>query len=116
MVKQKIYTRQYYMNNIKGFFDSDLIKVITGIRRCGKSCFLLSIIDELLRSGIEPKDIIQINLDKRGYKNIKTAEQLETVIEEKIEDDDYKYLFIDEIQNVDGFEEVINAYREEGNF
>ena len=104
------------MNKIEGFIDSDLIKVITGIRRCGKSCFLLSIIENLLSRGIPEKDIIQINLDKRGYKNIKTAEQLETVIEERIEDDDFKYLFIDEIQNVDGFEEVINAYREEENF
>ena len=116
MVNNKIYIRQYYMNKIKGFIDSDLIKVITGIRRCGKSCFLLSIIGELLSNGISSKDIIQINLDKRGYKSIRTAEQLEKLIDEKIQDEDYKYLFIDEIQNVEGFEEVINAYREEGNF
>ena len=51
------------MNKIEGFIDSDLIKVITGIRRCGKSCFLLSIIENLLSRGIPEKDIIQINLD-----------------------------------------------------
>ena len=116
MVKQKIYVRQYYMDKIKGFIDSDLIKVITGIRRCGKSFFLLSVINELLSRGINEKDIIQINLDKRGFKYIKTAEQLEKAIDERIHDEDYKYLFIDEIQNVEGFEEVINAFREEGNF
>jgi len=116
MTSSKIYVRQYYMNKIKGFINSDLIKVITGIRRCGKSCFMLSVIDDLISKGIQEKDIIQINLDKRGFKNIKTAHQLEHAIEERIVDDDYKYLFIDEIQNVEGFEEVINAFREEGNF
>lgn len=104
------------MDKIEGFMESDLIKVITGIRRCGKSFFLLSIINKLLSRGINEKDIIQINLDKKGFRNIKTAEQLEQVIDDRIKDDDYKYLFIDEIQNVKGFEEVINAYREEGNF
>ncbi len=116
MTNNKIYVRQYYMNKIKGFINSDLIKVITGIRRCGKSCFMLSVINELLSIGIAEKDIIQINLDKRGFKNIKTAQQLEQAIEERIVDNDYKYLFIDEIQNVEDFEEVINAFREEGNF
>ncbi len=116
MINSQIYVRQYYMEKIKGFIHSDLIKVITGIRRCGKSCFLLSIVNELLADGIQGKDIIQINLDKRGFKNIKTAQQLEQAIDERVLDEDYKYLFIDEIQNVDGFEEVINAYREEGNY
>ena len=51
-MNNKIYVRQYYMDKIEGFIDSDLIKVITGIRRCGKSCFLLSIID---RSKAAPK-------------------------------------------------------------
>lgn len=116
VVKSDLYVRQYYMSKVRGFIKSDLIKVITGVRRCGKSCFLLSIVNELLANGVNEKDIIQINLDKRGFKNIKTAEQLENVIEEKIQDEDYKYLFIDEVQNVEGFEEVINAFREEGNF
>lgn len=116
MMNNKIYVRQYYMDKIKGFIHSDLIKVITGIRRCGKSCFMLSIINDLISQGVDEKDIIHINLDKRGFKNIKTAQQLEQAIEERIVDDGYKYLFIDEIQNVNGFEEVINAFREEGNF
>lgn len=112
----KIYTRKYYIDKIKGFYHSDLIKVITGIRRCGKSCFLLSVIEDLIKEGINEKDIIYLNLDKRGYTKIKTPEALENAIEEKITDNDFKYLFIDEIQNVKGFEEVINAFREDGNF
>lgn len=112
----KIYTRKYYIDKIKGFYHSDLIKVITGIRRCGKSCFLLSVIEDLIKEGINEKDIIYLNLDKRGYTKIKTPDALEKAIEEKITDNDFKYLFIDEIQNVKGFEEVINAFREDGNF
>ncbi len=92
-----------------------MIKVISGIRRCGKSYFLKSIIQELLESGVNEKDIIYIELDKRGYKNIKTSKQLEMLIDKNIVDDDFKYLFIDEIQNVDDFESLINSYREEGN-
>ena len=112
----KLYKRQYYIDKIKGFYDSDLIKVITGIRRCGKSCFLLSVIEDLKARGVNEKDIIYLNLDKRGFKSIKTADQLETCIDRYLSDDDFKYIFIDEIQNVKGFEEVINAYREDGGF
>ena len=111
----KIYRREYYLNKIRGFYNSDLIKVITGIRRCGKSYFLLSVIEDLKEKGIPEKDIVYINLDKRGFKNIKTPEQLESVIISSVTDDDFKYIFIDEIQNVNGFEEVINSFREEGN-
>ena len=114
-MNQIVYTRNYYLNKIRGFYKSDLIKVISGIRRCGKSCFLLSVINDLLDNGISEKDIICINLDKRGYKSIKTPEQLEQLLDEKITDSAFKYIFIDEIQNVSGFEAVINAFREEGN-
>ena len=112
---EKIYKRENYLNKIRGFYKDDMIKVISGIRRCGKSFFLKSIIQELLENGVNKKDIIYIELDKKGYKDIKTSKQLEKVIDEKIIDDDFKYLFIDEIQNVKDFESLINSYREEGN-
>lgn len=112
---EKIYKRENYLNKIRGFYKDDMIKVISGIRRCGKSFFLKSIIEELLENGINEKDIIYIELDKKGYKDIKTTKQLEKVIDEKIIDEDFKYLFIDEIQNVKDFESLINSYREEGN-
>ena len=115
-MKQRIYTRQYYMDKIRGFYHSDLIKVITGIRRCGKSCFLLSVMEDLKKQGVDSKDILYLNLDKRGYRKVKTADALEQAIDALITDNDYKYLFIDEVQNVKGFEEVINGFREEGNF
>lgn len=103
------------MDKIRGFYNSDLIKVISGIRRCGKSCFMRSIMEDLKHSGVAEKDIIYLNLDTRGYRKVKTTEQLENVLESKILDDDFKYIFIDEIQNVKNFEEVVNAFREDGN-
>ena len=93
-----------------------MIKVITGIRRCGKSSFLKSVVNYLEDNGIKTKDIIYINLDKRGYRHIKNDIQLEKVIQSQISDNDFKYLFIDEIQNADNFEPLINSYRETGKF
>lgn len=112
---EKIYKREDYLKKIRGFYNDDMIKVISGIRRCGKSFFLKSIIQELIENGIKEKDIIYIELDKKNYKNIRTSKQLEKVIDKQIVDNDFKYLFIDEIQNVKGFETLINSYREEGN-
>ena len=111
---KNVYPREKYLNKIRPFYDSDIIKVITGIRRCGKSFILRSIMNELLERGIEEKQIIYIPLDRRGYKNIKTPEELELKIESMLGKEDKYYLFIDEIQNVFGFESVVHAYAEEG--
>ena len=111
---KNVYPREKYLNRIRPFYDSDIIKVITGIRRCGKSFILRSIMNELLERGIEEKQIIYIPLDRRGYKNIKTPEELELKIESMLGKEDKYYLFIDEVQNVFGFESVVHAYAEEG--
>ncbi len=111
---RNIYSREKYLSRLRPFYHSDIVKVITGIRRCGKSCILKSVINELIEQNVSEKQIIYIPLDKRGYKNIKTPEQLEEKIESCIETDDKYYLFVDEVQNVTGFESVIQAYEEEG--
>lgn len=115
-MNQAIFHRDYYLNKIRGFYKSDLIKVVTGIRRCGKSCFLQSVIEDLKANGVLEKNIININLDKYGFIGITTAEQLDKCLQDCTTDSDFKYIFIDEIQNVTGFETLINAYREEGRF
>lgn len=112
---EKIYKREEYLKKIRGFYNDDMIKVITGIRRCGKSYFLKSIIEELLANGVNEKDIIYIELDKRKYRSIITPDKLENLIDELMIDNDFKYLFIDEIQNVKNYESVINSFREDGN-
>ena len=110
----KLYRRDAYLSKIRGFYhDTGLIKVITGVRRCGKSCLMETIIKELQESGIDDQHIIYLNLDKRGFRKIKTADQLDSLIEERSSAVGIKYLFIDEVQNVKDFEEVINGYREE---
>lgn len=116
MIMDLIYKREDYLKKVRSFYNDNMIKVITGIRRCGKFSLLKSIIEELKEKGIKEKDIIYIELDKKEYKNIKNPKQLEKLIDSLIVDNDFKYLFIDEVQNVKGFETVVNAYREEGNF
>lgn len=113
---EKLYRREIYLSKIRGFYDDSMIKVITGIRRCGKSYLLKTIIEELKERGVQDKDIIYIELDKKEYKNIQTPLELENAIDELVKDNDFKYLFIDEVQNVLGYESVVNAYREEGNY
>ena len=112
----KLYHREQYLKKIRPFYDDDLIKVITGIRRCGKSCLMATIAEELRNRGVEDKDIIYLDLDKRGNRSIKTPDQLEEKIESLLADDDFKYLFIDEVQNVQDYEEVVNAYNSDGGF
>lgn len=112
----KLYHREQYLQKIRPFYDDDLIKVITGIRRCGKSCLMATIAEELRNRGVEDKDIIYLDLDKRGNRSIKTPEQLEEKIESLLADGDFKYLFIDEVQNVRDYEEVVNAYNSDGGF
>lgn len=113
----KLFRRENYLKKIRGFYhDTDLIKVITGVRRCGKSCLMETIVKELEEAGVPKENIIYLNLDKRGFRGVKTANQLDRLIEEHSVAEGVKYLFIDEIQNVTGFEEVINGFREEDTY
>lgn len=110
-----VYKRENYLRPIRGFYhDSDLIKVITGVRRCGKSCLMESIAQELHENGIDDNHIVYLDLDLRKYRKIKTADQLEKLIDERTPKEGKTYLFIDEVQNVTDFEEVVNAFRGEG--
>lgn len=89
------YRRENYLKRIRNFYDDgSIIKVITGIRRCGKSPLLKSIIEELQEKGIPEKDIISIELDKKEFKKIVTPEQLEEEIDKRITDNDFKYLLM----------------------
>ena len=72
------------------------------------------IADELRKQGILEEQIVYLDLDRRGYRKVKTADQLEKLIEEKNRTEKLKYLLIDEIQNVKEFEEVINGFRADG--
>lgn len=114
----ELFIRENYLKKIRGFYEAeDLIKVITGVRRCGKSCLMQMIANELTQQGVSESNIIFLDLDRRGYRNIKTAADLENLILSKaISATGKKYLFIDEIQNVQNFEEILNGLRTEGNW
>ena len=78
-----LFKRENYLKQIRGFYHStDIIKVITGIRRCGKSSLMQTIADELIDLGISPQNIVYLNLDKRGFRSIRTQEKLENLIDE----------------------------------
>lgn len=114
-MQHPIFHREAYLRKLRPFYQSDLIKTITGIRRCGKSCLLLSVMEELRRSGVPGEDIVYINLDRRGFKGIRRPEQLEEAIAARLPAKARQtYLFVDEVQNVEDFEPVLNAFREEG--
>ena len=112
-----LFKREKYLKKIRPFYDQeDLIKVITGVRRCGKSSLMQTICEELKSTGIKDKQIIYIDLDSRKNRNINKANDLDNLIETLSTVDNHKYLFIDEIQNVDNFEEVVNGYRTDGGY
>ncbi len=111
-----LYIREKYLKKIRGFYRSnDIIKVITGVRRCGKSTLMKMVADELEAQGVPAERILYLDLDQRKYRKIKTADQLEELIAAGMDEAEQNYLFVDEIQNVRGFEEVINGFREDGN-
>ena len=113
-----LYKREKYLKKIRPFYsEEDLIKVITGVRRCGKSSLMETICDELKQTmDVKDEQIIYIDLDSRKNRNIKTADALEALIDSQTTSQEKIYLFIDEIQNVDSFEEVINGYRTDGGY
>ena len=112
-----LYKREEYLKRIRGFYhDTEIIKVITGVRRCGKSSLMLTIKEELLNNGINEENCIFIDLDSRKYNTIKTNKDLEKLLDSYDNIKGIKYVFIDEIQNIQNFEEVINAFRIDGEY
>lgn len=103
--------RELYLEQIRPYYDSDIIKVITGVRRSGKSVLLETIRDELIQSGISGDRIIYINLEDLDYEYIKNASDLNKEIKNRITGNDKYYIFLDEIQHVDGFEKALASFR-----
>ena len=103
--------RERYLKQIRPFYDQDLIKVLIGIRRSGKSVILNQIIDELREKGIDDKHIIYINFEDFDYDEYTDPKKLNDYVKGKIIDSKKYYLFFDEIQNVDKWEKVINSFR-----
>lgn len=104
--------REKYLSNIRGFYDSNLIKILVGIRRCGKSVILNQIVEELKeKRKVDEEHIIFINFEFIEFEELLDYKKLNKYIKGKIKDNKIYYLFLDEIQNVDNFEKVINSLR-----
>lgn len=104
--------RENYLARIRGFYNSDLIKILVGIRRCGKSVILNQIVDELKeKNKVDDEHIIFINFEFIEFEDLLDYKKLNTYIKDRIKDNKMYYLFLDEVQNVDNFERVVNSLR-----
>lgn len=103
--------RERYLERIRPFYESELIKVLIGIRRCGKSVLLRQIMNEMKEKGISESQIIYLNFEDFQFSGIRSAQALyDYVVERRVNEEKY-YLFFDEIQMVSEFELVINSFR-----
>lgn len=102
--------RDFYLNKLIGFQDMEPVKVVTGIRRCGKSSLLKLMILHLLDTGIASDQIIEMNFESFQFKKL-TAEDLYHYVKERILPGLRMYLFFDEIQRIPGWEDTINSFR-----
>lgn len=104
--------RELYMSRIRPFINSDLIKVMTGMRRSGKSVMLELIQEELLENGVQPEQFICINFEDMHFSHLLTAETLHNEITKRANNNVGKvYLFFDEIQEVESWEKCVNSLR-----
>ncbi|MED9905122.1 MAG: ATP-binding protein [Lachnospiraceae bacterium] len=103
--------REMYLKRIRSFYEIDLIKVLTGVRRCGKSILLNQIEEEIQEKGIDCSHIIKINFEDLQFEKIRTCDKLNKYILSQITDKGRYYIFLDEIQHVRNFEKVLSSLR-----
>lgn len=106
----KLKRRDLYLNKIIGFQDTEPVKVVTGIRRCGKSSLLKLMIIHLKKSGISDEQIVEMNFESHAFKNMNSDDFYEYV-ERLVVPNKRMYLFFDEVQRVPSWEDAINAFR-----
>jgi len=102
--------RDLYLNQLRGFIDKPFIKVITGIRRCGKSGILSLLIEELLEIGIDKNNIISVNFESFEFSELDKAEKLYKYIRDKILNKSRYYIILDEVQEVKDWEKAVNSF------
>lgn len=106
----KLKNRDTYLNKLIGFQDTEPVKIITGIRRCGKSSLLKLMVQHLKNSGITPEQIIEMNFESFEFRNM-SVDDLYRHIKERIVAGKRMYLFFDELQRIEAWEEAVNAFR-----
>ena len=101
--------REEYLNKLKLLKDKNIIKIVTGIRRCGKSTLLLQFRDWLIEQGVKKSQIILINFENLEYEDLTDYKSLHKYIKERLKKNVKTYIFLDEIQNVDKFPKVLDS-------
>jgi len=103
--------RDIYMDRLLSFKDKNVVKIITGIRRCGKSTLLAMFAEKLIESGIDESSIIQINFESLRYEEIKDYHDLYTEVSTRIQPNSRTYIILDEVQMVSGWMRAVNSFR-----
>lgn len=102
--------RNLYLDKLKAFQDTEPVKVITGIRRCGKSSLLKLMVEHLKQSGITPEQIVEMNFESHDFMTM-TAGDFYSYVKERVIPGKRMYLFFDELQRIDGWENTVNSFR-----
>ena len=111
-MNKNLIKREDYLKQFDDYLDSDFIKVFTGIRRCGKTSLLFSMVDELKNKGINENNIVFISFEDPDYNSVDNSEELDKIVYDYVKDISGKiYLFFDEIQEVTNWEKSINGFR-----
>ena len=100
--------RENYVKKIMAFTDTHFVKVLTGVRRCGKSTIMQMIMDELHKKGISEERIVSYRFDSMEYEGM-TAKQLYEMLKTKLSDTEKTYLFLDEVQEITSWEKTVNS-------
>jgi uncharacterized protein len=109
----ELFARSAWVEKVKKFQDTGLIKVITGIRRCGKSSLMRLCVNDLLENGVPPENVIHINFELMEYDSVRDYAELYGIIKGKITKDEKYYIFLDEPQQIKGWEKAVNSLRAE---
>lgn len=109
MQQQELIERKQYMQQLRSLKDQNVIKVISGVRRCGKSTLLMMFAEELIQSGVDRKQIQFYNFEDLDTLAIGNIYQIHTYIKERLVDDKPNYIFLDEIQNVAEFQRLVDS-------
>lgn len=103
--------RETYLEQIRPYYESDIIKVITGVRRSGKSILLQTIKEELMEKGVDQGHIFYLNFEDLDFDYITDASDLNREIKSRIVDENKYYIFLDEIQHIENFEKALASFR-----
>lgn len=109
MQKQDYIYRKQYMQQLRNLKDQNIIKVITGVRRCGKSTLLMMFADELMENGIQKEQIQFYNFEDLDTLAIGDIYQIHTLIKQRLVEDKHNYIFLDEVQNVKEFQRLVDS-------